>query len=171
MKACFSIKSLGLRGFALVETCLVIGVLAMAVPLVLATLTRSGEVCAAARAESRSPWIIGECLDELRAARTGQGQFFPASIAGGALPEAGELMALAVARDGRLLNRIDSDAYLRGLRVSGMEPVAFIVSLSASPTDAVGDAPSMLNLCVSLEYPAASPAARRTTLDFFTRMP
>lgn len=159
------------RGTSLVEAIVAIGVLAVAVPLVFATLAGSGESGLAAQAETRCSWIIPVCVAELQATRTDQARFLPATRAGEAFPPAGEVMALAFALDGRPLGMLDKVSYEKGLREMAGEPVRFISSLSGRPVDDGGGGTPLLRVHITLEYPATAPATKRQKLDFHTRMP
>lgn len=159
------------RGTSLVEAIVAIGVLAVAVPLVFATLANSGESGMSAQAETRCSWMVPTCLAELQATRAGNSRFLPATRAGEAFPSAGEVMALGFSVDGRPLGALDMSAYEAGVREIGGEPVRFISAMSGRPVESSGDETPLLHVRITLEYPAAAPAAKRRKLDFHTRMP
>jgi len=167
----FSNNSGKARGSSLIEAIVAVGVLAVAVPLVFATLAGSGESGLSAQAETRCSWIVPACLEELQATRTGDSRFLPDTVAGEAFPAGGERMALAFSGDGRVLGQVPRESYESGLRTLGGEPVRYIVALSGTPLATDSEAVPLLAVRLTLEYPAVSPAAKRGKLDFHTRMP
>lgn len=167
----FSKNSGMAKGSSLVEAIVAVGVLAVAVPLVFATLAGSGESGLSAQAETRCSWIVPTCLEELQATRTGDSRFLPDTLVGEAFPAGGGLMALAFSGDGRVLGQVPRESYESGLRTLGGEAVRYIVAMSGTPVTSNQEAVPLLAVRLTLEYPAVSPAVKRSKLDFHTRMP
>jgi len=160
------------HGATLVEAVISVGVLAVAVPLVLGTIAEAGKSGLFAQAETRSTWIIPACMEEIRAVRDGDPQYFTPVSVGQPFPPTGEVWALGFAPDGRPVGRIARSQYDRGSTELNGEPVRFIAVLSAAntPQTATGSTP-MLQTRITIEYPASAPANRRDTIDFHTRIP
>lgn len=162
------------RGTSLIEVVLAMGVLAVAFPLVFAAFAKSGESAAAAKAETRCSWIIPACMDEIEAARSGKSSLIPRRQPGVPFPAAGEALVLAFTDDGRPLGRVSAQAYQGGTRTLAGERVRYLVAirteaaLQATPLPGV---PPMLNLQLTLEYPAAAPARKRRSIEFHSRIP
>ena len=100
-------------GISLVETIVSVGVLAIVAPLALAAMMRAGGTGFAARAETRAPAMIEACLDEIGLARiAASGHLDP--IAPGQPFGGGTPLCLAFDRAGRLIGKVDGDAYDQG---------------------------------------------------------
>jgi len=147
------------------------GVLAVVLPLVFAVLARSAQSRAAAQAETRCVAILPVCMDEIEAAQQGVARFLPPLPRGVAFPAPGACLALAFARDGHALGCVPPGAYLAGIRQLANEPSRYLASFHAEPSAARPNMPALLNLRITLEYPAAAPLAKRAHLDFHTRIP
>lgn len=161
------------RGASLIEAVIAVGVLALAVPLVLATLVESGESGLSSQAETRTSWIIPACFDELQATRAGGGQFLPATEPGKAFPTSGEVWALAFSADGRTLGQVSMAEYQKGVKRVANTPVRYLATLKGTPTPATSNStiPPRVDVAIILEYPAALPAGKRQKIPFHTRMP
>ncbi len=161
----------GTCGSSLIEAVIAVGVLAVAIPLVFGALAESGKTGMSAEAETRSSWMVPACMEEIQASREGRPQFFTSTTVGQIFPPAGDVWALAFSPDGKPVGKLSKAVYDKGTRESGGKPVRFIASLSSmAPTTQTGATP-MLNLLISMEYPASSPAAKRQKLEFYTRIP
>lgn len=165
------------RGTSLIEVVLAMGVLAMVVPLVFGLFAKSSESAAAARAESRSGWIIPVCLSELAAARDGTSQALPKREPGLPYPSSGGVVALAFTDDGRLVDRLPADLYEKGSARLANQAIRYLVTIQTVPDPATTPATTtgtavvpMSTLHLILEYPASSPARKRRKLDFHTRI-
>lgn len=159
------------RGVTLVESVIAVGVLAVAVPLVFGALAEAGKTGLASRAETRSTWMIPACIDEIQASRDGRPQFFTATTTGQAFPPAGDVWALAFSPEGRPVGRLPKALHDKGAKELDGKPIRFIAVMNAqNPTTSTGD-PTMLRTRISIEYPASAPAAKRSKLDFHTRIP
>ncbi len=160
------------RGATLVEAVIAVGVLAVAIPLVFGAIAEAGKTGGSAQAETRSTWIIPICLDEVQASRNGVPRFFTSTKTGQAFPSGSDIWALAFSEDGSPIGKIPKSDYDKGLRQMDGEQVRYIATMSATPiaTSKSGVTP-MLRLTVSLEYPAAAGAGKRSKLDFHSRIP
>lgn len=147
-----------------------VGVLAVVIPLVFGTMAEAGRDGVAAEAETRSTWIVPVCMDEIQATREGRPQYFSATRTGESFPPAGQVWALAFAEDGTPVGKLAEPEYDRGIRELQTKPVRYIARMTAEPPPADESSP-LIKVRITLEYPAAAPAAKRRTLDFHTRIP
>lgn len=160
-----------LAGVSLIEALIALGVLAVAIPVVLAVMTETGKSGLASQAETRSTWIVPACLDEIRASRDGSPQYFSPTMPGEVFPPPGELWALAISPEGRPIGKLPRALYSSGIRELNGQPVRYITSLSSSEVPGSDENTRLLSVRISLEYPATFPATKRRKLDFHTRMP
>jgi hypothetical protein len=86
-------------------------------------------------------------------------------------PPNGDVWALAFSAEGKPVGKISKAAYDEGIKELGGQAVRYIASLSAAEDLIESGAAPMLRTRISVEYPAASPAAKRRKLDFHTRIP
>lgn len=162
----------GKKGASLVEAIIAVGVLAVAVPLVFATMAESGESGLAAQAETRSSWMVPACVEELQLAMKGRSAYLPEMMPSTDFPSAGGLVALAFSTEGAIAGKVSQGAYGSGLRDIEGKPAKYIVSMTgALPERKSDDMPQCLEVVITIEYPAAAPAARREKLEFHTRLP
>jgi type II secretory pathway pseudopilin PulG len=165
------------RGTTLTEALIAVGVLAVAVPLVFGSLAEAGRSAAAAEAETRSTWIVDACMEEIRASRDGKPRFFTATQTGESFPTDGEAWALGFSGDGSLVGKVQGGDYENGLKELDGKNVRYLASMratrqtSTSTTGANSAASDLLLVRITLEHPAAAPAAKRTKLDFHTLIP
>ncbi len=157
-------------GSTLIEAVLAIGVLAVAIPLAFGAMAEAGKNGAAAVAETRSTWIIDACMEEFRAIRSGRSTRFTPIPAGHAFPPAGELLALGFSTGGNPVAAISKPQYDQGIRVTDGRPVRYIATLHASDPD-VANGSQLLDLRITIEYPASAPAGKRRIIDFHSRIP
>lgn len=158
-------------GATLVEAVIAIGVLAVAIPLVFGALVESGKSGVSSQAETRGTWIIDLCMEEIRASREGRSRYFEPTVPGQGFPPAGGIWALAFSKEGKPIGRISQSQYDGGCKLLNGESVHTIASLFSVPAELRAGTASLLEVRVSLEYPAAVQAARRQKLDFHTRVP
>lgn len=163
------------RGSSLVEAVIAVGVLSVAIPLVFGTFAASGKTAMSAEAETRCVWIVPACLAEIDASRDGSSEHFETTSAGEAFPAAGQIWALGFGAEGESLGKVSKADYDKGVKATGKTPVRYIASLSASPetTTSTGSSatPRLLRTTIAVEYPAAAPAAKRSRIEFHTRIP
>jgi Tfp pilus assembly protein PilV len=159
------------RGSSLIETVIAMGVLAVAIPLVFGTLAESGKSGVSSAAETRSTWMIPVCMEEIRASREGRPRYFTPTASAEAFPTNGDVWALAFSDGGKLVGKISKAAYEKGTKELDGQAVVYIASLSAAEDLAEAATAPMLRTRISLEYPSASPAAKRRKIDFYTRIP
>jgi len=158
-------------GATLIEAVIAVGVLAVAVPLVFGAIAEAGKGGQAAEAETRAPWIVRTCMEEIQASRDGKPQYFTATTTGQPFPPAGDVWALAFSADGKTVGKLSKSLYERGSKELDGKPVRYIAVISAATQTPVANTTPMLKSRVSIEYPATVPAKKRNKLDFHTRIP
>ena len=166
------VKATGIgRGSALVESLIAMGVLSIAIPLVFGALAESSKSGISSTAQARSSAMIAACMDEIQASRDGTPQFFTATAAQQTFPVNGDVWALAFSPQGQPIGKLGKSDYTRGTRRLNGQEIRYVASLSAAKTTSIPDATPMLSARIAIEYPAAAPAAKRESIDFFTRIP
>ena len=158
------------RGASLVEVMVSIGVLAIVTPLSLAALLQAGESGSAARAETRAPLIVENCMAELNLARKGFSEYLPTLEAGKKFGD-GDVLCLAFGGDGKLLGKVDPGAYEKGTKEIANQDAVFLAKLSGVEDESRKDFPLMLTVKVSIERPAVAPRDSRRAMDFYTKLP
>ena len=159
------------RGSSLMETVIAMGVLAVAIPLVFGALAESGKSGISSEAETRGTWMVPACMEEIQASRDGHPQFFTTTTVGQTFPPEGDVWALAFSPEGKPVAKISKALYDTGTKEIDGKPVRYIASLGSKSQTTTAGATAMLSMHISLEYPAASPAAKRQKLEFYTRIP
>ncbi|MGB1128907.1 MAG: type IV pilus modification PilV family protein [Haloferula sp.] len=155
-----------LPGVSLMETVVAVGVLAIAVPLALAAMTKAGSVGNVARAETRAPAIAERCLIELKAARRGESEFVPQIQPAASFPAGDEVIVLGFSREGRLLGSLDLSAYEAGYDEElGGEEVSYLADVSGRYED------ESVTVTVKIEYPAVRREGDRSEIEFHTKLP
>jgi type II secretory pathway pseudopilin PulG len=159
------------RGSSLVEVVVSIGVLAVAVPLIFGSIVESGNAGQYSAAETRAPWMVGTCMEEIRASRAGKARYFDNTGMDQPFPPTGEIWALGFAESGSIIGKLSRQEYESGLRKFEDSDIRYIASIRSStkPPDIPEGSP--LSIHISVEFPAAAPAAKRRTLDFHTLLP
>ncbi len=161
----------GFCGSVLMESIIAVAVMAVAIPMVFGALAESGKSGLAARAETRSAWIVSACMDEIHASRAGNPQYFAPTVIGQAFPPLGEVWALAFSVDGKAIGKLSKDLYDSGSRELDGKRIAYIAAMSAMPATIQAETSRMLRVDIALEYPAASNSMRRAKIEFHTRNP
>lgn len=148
------------------ETVVAVGVLAVAVPLAFAAMTKASAVGSTARAETRAPAIAERCLLEVKAARRGESELLPALQPATSFPEPGQILALGFSRDGRVLGVVEKADFEAGLReqLEG-ESVSYLAGISGEFLN------GEVTLTVSVEHPAVQKASSRSSVEFHTKLP
>jgi hypothetical protein len=159
------------RASSLVEAVIAIGVLAVAIPMVYATMTQAGKSALSSKAETRCTWMIPSCMDEIRASREGRPQYFTTTSTGQIFPPAGDVWALAFSPDGKPVGKISKSIYDKGTRQVDGKNVLYLASMTATTATVKAGETPMMNIRISIDYPASSPVAKRQKLDFYTRIP
>jgi hypothetical protein len=158
-------------GATLIEAVIAVGVMAVAVPLVFGALAEAGKSGSAAQAETRAPWIVRTCVEEIQASREGRPRYFTSTTTGQQFPPPGDVWAIAFSADGKPVGKFPKSLYDRGAKELDGKPVRYIAVLSATTQPPVAHSTPMLKTRITLEYPATAPAERRAKLHFHTRIP
>lgn len=158
----------GRSGSTLVESSIAMGVLALAVPLVFGSMAEAGKSGASAEAENRSAWIIPTCLQEIENSRVGKPQYFTATETGQTFPPENEIWALAFSNEGSTVDKITIAQYDRGIKNLNGKSISHLAKISATKAQ---ENDGMLDLRITIEYPATAPVDKRRTLDFHSRIP
>lgn len=159
------------RASSLVETVIAIGVLAVAAPLVLATMTQAGKSGLSAEAETRCAWMIPACMEEIHASRGGRSQYFTATSVGQVFPPDDDIWALAFSPEGDVIGKISKSHYDKGIRELDGKPVLYLASMAASTAHTQAGVSPMMDVRISIAYPASAPVTKRQKLDFRTHIP
>jgi len=154
------------RGISLVETVVAMGVLAVAVPLALAAMTKAGAAGSTARAETRAPAIAERCLFEVKAARRGESGVLDPLQPAISFPTAGEVLVLGFSQEGRLLGQVESGSYEEGVgeKIDG-ESVDYLATIKGRFED------PGVTVTVRVEHPAVRRESQRSGVSFHTKLP
>jgi len=159
------------RASSLIDAIMAIGVLAVAIPLVLATMTQAGKSGLSAEAETRCNWIVPACMEEIRASREGRPQYFNSTSTGHIFPPADDVWVLAFGPDGKPIGKISKSLYDKGTKELNGEPVLYLANMASTTAQAKTGETPMLNVRISINYPASAPLAKRQKIDFHTQIP
>jgi len=111
-------------------------------------------------------------MEELQLAMKGRSAYLPEMVPSKDFPNAGGLVAMAFSSEGAVAGKVEQGSYDSGLREVGGNPARYIVSMTGElPAKRNDDSPQCLAVVITIEYPAAAPAARRQKLEFHTRLP
>ncbi len=153
------------RGVSLVEVVVAISVLAVAVPLSLAAMTKAAGVSGKARVETRSPSIAEFVKLELEMARRDRSEIFGKLEEGQLLTE-GTAPVLGFGRDGAFVAKLEAEEYRDGVeRRSGRDEI-FFVALATTREEERGTL-----VTVHVCHPAARKAEDREEVAFHTLLP
>lgn len=169
------------RGSSLIEAVLAMGVLAVAIPLVFGALAESWKSSISAEAETRSAWIVQTCMDEIRDSRDSHPQYFSATTVSQIFPPNGDVWAIAFSAEGKALGKVPKADYDNGIVSLNGQAIRYLATLSAAAlpltkveseacAKAKPGAPTILQCRITLEYPAATPVAKRQKINFHTRI-
>jgi len=153
------------------EVVVAVGVLAIAVPLIFGSIAESGNAGQSSSAETRAPWMVRACVDEIQASRAGKARYFTNTAAEQALPPAGDIWALAFAESGMVIGKLSQAEYDDGLRKLGNSDVRFIANIQSPNKTADALENTAVPVRITIEFPAAAPADKRRTIEFHTLVP
>mgnify|MGYP000055253044 CR=1 FL=1 len=159
------------RAFSLIESIMSISVLAITCPFVFAVIAQAGKSGLSSEAETRCAWIVATCLEEIRASREGCPQYFTATEEGDAFPPPDDVWALAFTSDGKVAGKISKADFENGAKESAGKSILYYASLSANITPENFGELALMNVKISISYPASMPQKRRDHLDFHTLIP
>ena len=163
-----SVKTSNRSGSTLVESSIAIGILAVAVPLVFGSMAEAGKSGASAEAETCSTWIIPACLQEIENSRASKSQYFTATETGQTFPPENEIWALAFCDEGMLVDKITIAQYEDGIKKLNNKSISHLARIDATKSL---ENDGMIELLITLEYPAIAPAGQRRKLDFRSLIP
>lgn len=157
-------------GFSLIETAIALAVLVASVPMVFLAMGEAGKSAMASEAESRGCRIVPLCLEEMRASREGRSRWFSSSSTGESIAADGEFRALAFSSDGKVVGVVSEEMHQTGASRLDNKPIRYIATMTSALRES-NSHPAMRNVCITLEYPATGPVARRGKLEFHTLIP
>lgn len=152
-------KRMELPAFSLVEAVVSLGVLAMIVPVGFAGFAAAARQACTARAEARACRIVPRCLEALSSLRREPCSGEPRTV-----------WWFASGRMGEAIREVEEKAYREGVAAGSGDPAVYLVRVERTPRKGGDDRP-MHDVRVVVEYPAVAGEARRTRLEFNTRMP
>jgi hypothetical protein len=158
-------------GSSLIEVVISMGVLAVVIPLVLCVLADADRASSASQAKTRSGRIIPSCLAEIHASRNGIPEFFEKTERGQSFPPLDQLWVLGFSGNGKVMGTLSRAEYQKGQATLRDQEIRYFAVLSASPLPEKLGIPPMMQLRISIEYPAAAPVGRRAISDFYTQLP
>lgn len=159
------------RASSLIDALIAIGVLSVAIPLVLTTMTQAGKSGLSAEAETRCNWMIPTCMEEIRASREGRPQYFNTTSIGQIFPPTDDVWALAFSPDGKPIGKIPKSLYDMGTKEINGKSVLYLATMTSTTAQVkTGESP-MMNVRISIDYPASAPVAKRQKIDFHTQIP
>lgn len=158
-------------GATLMDAVIAMSVLAIAVPLIFGCLTESGHSGQESAAETRAPWMVRICMDEIHTSRNGKPRVLPVIDAHDSFPPIGEVWALAFSETGELINKLSRAEYDSGIQTLNDRSIRYIATIHAEKANLADTPTTSQRVKITIEFPASTPAAKRRTLDFHTRIP
>ncbi|MBB5349902.1 Tfp pilus assembly protein FimT [Haloferula luteola] len=153
-------------GVSLVETVVAVAVLAVAIPLSLAAMTKAGDETRVARAETRAPAIAEYVKMELEQARSGTSAVYGKLDEFPVLSEGSGAKPLGFSRDGSLIGPLGDDEYENGVRPTAGQEEVYFVALATTRTTERGTL-----VTVKIAHPAIRAAKKRKEVSFHTLLP
>ncbi|GAA5481044.1 prepilin-type N-terminal cleavage/methylation domain-containing protein [Haloferula sargassicola] len=153
------------RGVSLVEVVIAVAVLAVAIPLSLAAMTKAGDVAGAARAETRAPSIAEFVKMELEQARRGTSEIYDQLQATEELTE-DKSKPLGFGRDGAYVAELEKAEYENGVRPAVGRDEVYFVAQATSRLEERG-----MVVTVKVSYPASRSSKDRSDVEFHTLLP
>ena len=153
------------KGFTLMEVVISVGILAVVVPVVLAMLVAGGESSRIASDETQAALIARSVVQEIRAARDGEGRILKETLAWPDFPAKGDRLVFGVDRDGAIVGQLGADVYMTGER--DVE-VKYLVSATGDRhrSDGLPDSEVLSKVAVSIETPPAAKTEDRRKFVF-----
>jgi len=152
-------------GFSLMEVVIAVGVLAVAIPVIMAMMVSGLRSSRVATDETQAALIARSVMQEIRSARQGTGGLVEGTLAWPEFPGGGDRLVFSVDAGGRLLERMEDGAYATGVR----EPdVQYLVSAAGTPHRLEGgaDLEVLSKVVVSVETPPGARAEDRRKFEF-----
>lgn len=123
----------GRAGFTLMEVVISVGVLAVAVPVVLAMVVAGGESSRIADDETRAVLVARSVVEEIRAAREGEGRVLRRKLDWPKFPATGDRLVLMVDGEGVLVRELEADRYASGERGGEARFLVSVKGVAAGP--------------------------------------
>lgn len=152
-------------GFSLMEVVISVGVLAVAVPVIMAMMVAGTRSSRVATEETQAALVVRTVLQELRAARDGKGALVEGSLAWPEFPAGGGRLVFSVNAEGELVEQLGAAKY--GTGVQDRE-VRYLVSASGGVyrRDGEPDSEVLSRVVVSVETPPVAKAEDRRQFEF-----
>lgn len=151
----------GRSGFSLMEVVIAVGVLAVAIPVVMAMLVTGNRSSRVATDETQAALIVRSVMQEVRSARDGRGALVEGTLPWPDFPSGGQRLVFSVDQEGRLAEQLEAGDYAAGVRDG---EVKYLVSVAGAlhPLEGQPDLDVLSKVVVSVEGPpAAKPEDRR----------
>lgn len=149
----------------MMEVVISVGVLAVAVPVIMAMMVAGSRSSRVATDETQAALIARTVMQEVRAARDGRGRLVDGTLAWPEFPSGGGRLVFSVNGDGELLERLGEGEYETGLRDS---EARYLVGASGVPHRREGapDGEVLSRVTVSVETPPVAKAEDRRKFEF-----
>ncbi len=152
-------------GFSLMEVVIAVGVLAVAIPVIMAMMVAGTRSSRVATDETQAALIARSVMQEIRSARDGQGALVEETLPWPEFPAGGERLVFSVNVGGELVERLGDGEYATGLRD---REVQYLVS-AAGALHRLQDAPDvevLSKVVVSVETPPGAKPEDRRKFEF-----
>ena len=152
-------------GFSLMEVVIAVGVLAVAIPVVMAMLVAGTRSSRVATDETQAALIARSVMQEIRAARDGQGALVEGALGWPEFPSGAERLVFSVDAGGEMLAELGTGDYESGLRDG---EVQYLVSVMGTrqPLEGRPDVDVLSKVVVSVETPPGARPDDRRKFEF-----
>ncbi len=152
-------------GFSLMEVVIAVGVLAVAIPVIMAMMVAGTRSSRVATDETQAALIARSVMQEIRSARDGKGGLVEGTLPWPEFPTGGERLVFSVDAGGRLVEQLGDGDYTTGLRD---REVQYLVSAAGTLHRLPGspDLEVLSKVVVSIETPPGAKPEDRRKFEF-----